>query len=52
MGSKNPYLKAYMESDQYNPVRKHFNKAGSMDVYRRLNDRPYTDLDGKVIAHG
>jgi hypothetical protein len=50
--SRNPYLKDYLNSAQYNPVRKHFNKAGEMEIYRRLNDRPYTDLDGKVIAHG
>lgn len=49
---KNPYLKDYLNSAQYNPVRKHFNKGGEMEIYRRLNDRPYTDLDGKVIAHG
>lgn len=54
MGSKNPYLKAYMESDQYNPIRRYFNKKSGtlMDVYRRPNDRPYKDLDGNVIAHG
>lgn len=52
MGNRNPYLKDYINSDQYNPVRKRFNKAGSMDVYRRLNDRPYKDLDGNIIDHG
>lgn len=54
LGSKNPYAESYRKSDIFNPVRNHFSKGGknNWSVFRRLNDRPYKDLDGNVIQHG
>lgn len=47
----NPFLADYIKSKNFNPVRRALGKW-TMEVVRRLDDRPYYDLDGNKIEKG